>query len=114
LEPKKTFLFYFIFIYFFPACGIFVWVCELNLITSNEYRDLIYIKINFKSITCKYLKPNKINLKKNTYKNTTKKYPQTMYTAHMPAAGSSQVAFHSPASRSRGINQCTFELFLKN
>ncbi|XP_046645489.1 uncharacterized protein LOC124336002 isoform X6 [Daphnia pulicaria] len=25
--------------------------------------------------------------------------------AHMPAAGSSQVAFHSPASRSRGINQ---------
>jgi hypothetical protein len=37
-----------------------------------------------------------------------------MYTAHMPAAGSSQVAFHSPASRSRGINQCTFELYLKN
>lgn len=44
----------------------------------------------------------KFQLNLKTYTNVRNKT-----IANIPAAGSSQVAFHSPASRSRGINQCT-------
>ena len=48
--------------------------------------------------------------KKKRRRKLTKSSDILNAAAQIPVAGSSQVAFHSPASR-RGITQCTFSLF---